>query len=65
MTLARVDPAVESHQERISRDADDVTDRVPKFGDPVLGERAPEFYTAGRYRDGRWISAAVIVRMPR
>ena len=48
----------------ISQDADDVTDRVAKIGDPVLAESALGVYPAGRYSDGPWISAAVIKRCP-
>ena len=59
-----LDRPVESHREEISRDADDVTDRVAKNGDPVLAEGALEFYTAARYSDGRWINAAVIKLVP-
>jgi hypothetical protein len=48
----------------ITRDAGDVTNRVAKISDPVAAEGTLECYTAGRYSDGRWISAAVLKRVP-
>jgi hypothetical protein len=46
-----------------TRDANDLAERMAAIGDPIVNEGGLEFYTAQRYGDGRWVSAAVLKRV--